>query len=65
MTYKIQHIPLETHFQSIIRILFLVSLPSLQNVIDYEENKPEFSNQLNKNGYPKILKINGSEIRRI
>ena len=39
MTYKIQHIPLGKSLPINNPHSVSVSLPSLQNVIDYEENK--------------------------
>ena len=55
MTYKIQHIPLGNSLPINNPHSVSVSLPSLQNVIDYEENKPELLNQLNS-GYPRFFK---------
>ena len=55
MTYKIQHIPLGNSLPINNPHSVSVSLPSLQNVIDYEENKPELLNQLTS-GYPRFFK---------
>ena len=57
MTYKIQHIPLGNSLPINNPHSVSVSLPSLQNVIDYEENKPELLNQLTA-VIPDFLKIN-------
>lgn len=55
MTYKIQHIPLGNSLPVNNPHSVSVSLPTLEDVIGYEENRPEILNQL-KNGYPRFFK---------
>lgn len=55
MTNTFQHIPLGNSLPINNPHSVSVSLPTLNDVIGYEENKPEIMNQL-KNGYPRFFK---------